>query len=122
MNCTPLTQALSQIFTVNFLYLWLCRHPIKKLAHAQITNSLQTIYRMVTGGRFCLAYSGIFLALATVGFLPSNRIAASTTAPPCSYVIGGVSDQPPDTSILPGQVARTHLFIGGDSPGCVEIN
>ena len=39
------------------------------------------------------------------------------TAPPCSYVIGGVSDQPPETSILAGHSAVNHLPRGGNSLG-----
>lgn len=35
------------------------------------------------------------------------------TAPPCSYVMGGVSDHPPETSIRAGHWAVTHLFIKG---------
>ena len=34
-------------------------------------------------------------ARAPIGRTPSSRMAAFTTAPPCSYVMGGVSLHPP---------------------------
>ena len=50
-----------------------------------------------------------------INTFPLTNNATIVTAPPCSYVMGGVSDHPPDTSILAGHSAFIHLFIGGNS-------
>lgn len=65
----------------------------------------------------CSTSTGSFSrrAQATTGICPSRLIATFTHTPPprSSYVMGGVSVQPPARSARMGQLARTQVPSGG---------